>query len=393
MDTLFIGCVRRVVLLCHQFLQCLIKWCHLTYWAPVVRKHPPDVMKPGRWGKHRYLEVHKLQIHYIESGSNSKPLMLFLHGIPDFWYTWRHQIKEFSEDYWTVAIDLPGCGQSDEPHYDLTYKLNNLASLVCGLIDGLGKKDCILVGHGSGALVGWHLLNQYPQRVSKYIMMSLPSMGVLQELHQRGEIPLKVQAKALFRCLPRLPTLYARSGDFQLVDRMFTHSAKPADLEAYKYTFSQPGALERFQKAYRENFSDFLVEEYDFKERKPSQTPGLFLVGDEDRWISPEDCSSLLIEHYQPLEVRYVPRTGRFLQQEDPKTVNRLMRMFLNHNLDQPMIRLEGPPVTKIIQKEVCENCHGKPHATAEQHENCSRHCDGEAHRHLLSKARIPICS
>ncbi|KFB46802.1 AGAP011970-PA-like protein [Anopheles sinensis] len=285
------------------------------------RTHPPDTLNHPKWGKHRHVNVHKLNLHYVENGSSSKPLMLFLHDVPDFWYTWRHQLQEFSKDYWTVALDLPGFGRSEAPRNASTYRLSNLARTVCELIETLGKKDCILIANGCGALLGWHIVNQYPERVSKYVMMGLPSLGVLQELQERALVPLSELLKIGFLSVfHSLSIKLARVGDYQMFNNLVGPFSKPQDLEAYKYTFSQPNALARALTAFVQNWNDFFVEKFEFRVCKPATIPGLFLVGENNQSISLDKYSTLMIDKYKPLETRFVPRTGRFPHQEDPNT-------------------------------------------------------------------------
>ncbi|GLG96283.1 Epoxide hydrolase 4 [Gryllus bimaculatus] len=78
-----------------------------------------------------------IKLHYVENGDSSKPLMLFVHGFPELWYSWRHQIKEFSSDYWTIALDMRGYGESEKPdgvqNYKMKYLLDDIKELVTAL--------------------------------------------------------------------------------------------------------------------------------------------------------------------------------------------------------------------------------------------------------------------
>uniref|UniRef100_A0A4Y0BG41 AB hydrolase-1 domain-containing protein n=1 Tax=Anopheles funestus TaxID=62324 RepID=A0A4Y0BG41_ANOFN len=395
MDQLVIGCLRRAVFVCGVFLLRIFRWLNVSYWIPTPRPHPPDTLNHSKWGTHRYIKIHDIKLHYVEKGSNSKPLMLFLHGLPDFWYTWRYQMHEFSQDYWTVALDLPGFGRSEPPIYSVTYKINNLGRIVCSLISTLGKSDCILVANGAGAILGWQIINQYPERVSKYVMLGTPSEAILQQLFERGAIPLGTLLKSAFLLYAgRLPALLARAGDYAIFDELLGANSKPQDLEAYKYTFGQPSAVERAITAFRENFIDFFLEEYEFRVRKASNTPGLFLFGERDCSIDPEEYATLLMHIYQPLETRFVPRVGQFMHQDNPKTVNKYISEFLREQFTQPTHLISNTPEKQIVVKEVCNNCYGKAHSNTEaHHDGCATNCDGQEHKHLLHNLRIPICS
>uniref|UniRef100_A0A182JQY6 AB hydrolase-1 domain-containing protein n=1 Tax=Anopheles christyi TaxID=43041 RepID=A0A182JQY6_9DIPT len=329
MDQLVIGCVRRVALVCREFLRLVFQWLRVSYWVPKPRPHPPDTLNHSKWGTHRYITVHNIKLHYVEKGVSSKPLMLFLHGLPDFWYSWRYQQQEFARDYWTVALDLPGFGRSEPPPYSTTYKLSNLARLICSLVTALGKSECILVGNGAGAVLGWHIVNQYPDKVSRYIFLGMPSEAILQRLYQLGSIPLSTLLQsALLAYFGQLAALLGRSGDYAIFNKLLGPNAKPQDVEAYKYTFAQPAALESAVAAFRENFIDFFLEEYEFRERKAAHIPGLFVFREVDCFSqTPVEYIELLTHAYQPLETRFVPRVGPLMHQDNPAAVNKKIIM------------------------------------------------------------------
>uniref|UniRef100_A0A182W229 AB hydrolase-1 domain-containing protein n=1 Tax=Anopheles minimus TaxID=112268 RepID=A0A182W229_9DIPT len=395
MGQLVIGSLRRAVFVCVEILLRIFRWLMVTYWIPSPRLNPPDTLNHSKWGTHRYIEIHGIKLHYVEKGSNSKPLMMFLHGLPDFWYSWRYQMHEFSKDYWTVALDLPGFGRSEPPINRITYKISNLAYIVCSLITTLGKSDCILVGNGAGALLGWQLVNQYPEKVSKYIMLGTPSEAVLQELFRRDAIPLrKILKYAFLMYAGSAPTVLARAGDYAIFDELLGANAKPQDVEAYKYTFAQPAALEFALMAFRENFNDFLLEQYELRVGKPSNTPGLFLFGEQDCFIDPEEYVALLLSVYHPLETRFVPRVGQLMHQDNPKLVNKSISEFLRERVTEPKDLDNNTPEKQILVKEFCSNCYGKAHSKSEaHHEGCATDCDGQELKHLIHKLRVPIAS
>ncbi|XP_050080666.1 epoxide hydrolase 4-like [Anopheles maculipalpis] len=396
MDQLVIGCVRRVVLVCGKFLLRILRWLSISYWIPAPRPDPPDALNSSKWGTHRYIKIHDIKLHYVEKGSSSKPLMLFLHGLPDFWYSWRYQMHEFSQDYWTVALDLPGFGRSEPPIYSITYKVNNLARIVCSLINALGKSDCILIGNGAGAILGWHLVNQFPEKVSKYVMLGAPSEAVLQQLYDRGAIPLGTLLKAGFlSCRADILKYLARADDYSLFDDLLGANSKPQDLEAYKYTFAQRTALERALLAFRENFVDFFLEQYEFRVRKSSNTPGLFLFGEKFCSIDPEEYVPLLVHMYRPLETRFIPRVGHFMHQDNPKMVSKIISEFLREHTNRPKRSIVDAPARQILVKDVCDNCYGKEHSKpgVAHHDECANNCDGQEHRHIFTKVKVPISS
>jgi len=115
-------------------------------------------------------------MHYVEKGDPSKPLMLFLHGFPEFWYSWRFQLEYFSQNYWCVAPDLRGYNDTDKPTGVDSYHLDQLATDVQHLVKALDRESCILVGHDWGGLIGYRVADLYPEVVKTYIAVNGASL-------------------------------------------------------------------------------------------------------------------------------------------------------------------------------------------------------------------------
>ena len=101
--------------------------------------------------QHRYLKTNGIQLHYVTQGNG--PLLLFLHGFPEFWYSWRHQLREFAQNYCVVALDLRGYNLSDKPPEKSAYALSELVKDIEGTIRALGYDRCTLVGHDWGGAI------------------------------------------------------------------------------------------------------------------------------------------------------------------------------------------------------------------------------------------------
>ncbi|KAB5547587.1 hypothetical protein DKX38_010993 [Salix brachista] len=133
---------------------------------------------------HQRIKTNGIWLHVVEKGSG--PLVLLLHGFPEFWYSWRHQITFLaSRGYHVVAPDLRGCGDSDSPLSPSSYTVLHLAGDLVGLLDYFGEQQIMtdlalifekafVVGHDWGAVLGWHLSLFRPDRVKGLIAMSTP---------------------------------------------------------------------------------------------------------------------------------------------------------------------------------------------------------------------------
>ena len=111
-----------------------------------------------------------VKIHYVTLGQG-KPV-LFLHGFPDFWYSWRHQMAALSTDFRTAAMDLRGYNLSDQPQGIEHYRLPLILADVAAVVDGLGGK-VTLVGHDWGGAIAWRFAMEHPERVERLVILNL----------------------------------------------------------------------------------------------------------------------------------------------------------------------------------------------------------------------------
>jgi pimeloyl-ACP methyl ester carboxylesterase len=103
------------------------------------------------------------------------PLIVCVHGFPELWYSWRHQMQYFAgRGYSVAALDVRGYGKSSKPHEVAAYTLRNLASDVAAVIDQLGNGKAILLGHDWGAPIVWHTSLLYPDKVTAVAGLSVP---------------------------------------------------------------------------------------------------------------------------------------------------------------------------------------------------------------------------
>src|SRR5437660_6827727 len=113
----------------------------------------PGASVPGI--THRVVDARGLSMHIAEAGSG--PLVLLLHGFPESWYSWRHQLAALAEaGYHAVAPDQRGYGQTDRPESVEAYTTLHLVGDMVGLLDALGEEEAVIVGHDWGASVAWN---------------------------------------------------------------------------------------------------------------------------------------------------------------------------------------------------------------------------------------------
>ncbi|KAJ6639987.1 Epoxide hydrolase 4 [Pseudolycoriella hygida] len=257
--------------------------------------------------------------------------MLFIHGFPEFWYSWRYQIKEFSSDYWCVALDMRGYADSDKPKGVSPYEVEKLSDDIKSVIKGLGREKCILICHDWGAVIGWHFIGENMHMVEKYVMMGAPSAKAWRKIMMSSEFldQFKKSWYIFYFQMPRLPEFTISLNDFAVFKAIgsgkFSDTFTEEDLEAYKYTFSKPGALTGPVNYYRANLSPFKK----MKSSKPAAfAPGLYLLGEKDLYIS-KATGALLQDEFNNLDFEIVKDANHFLQQDAPQKTNALIRKFL----------------------------------------------------------------
>ena len=131
--------------------------------------------------KDGFADSNGVKIHYVTLGSG--PLVVMIHGFPDYWYTWRHQMDGLADRFQVVAIDQRGYNLSDKPAGVANYDMKLLVGDVIAVIKQLGKDKAIVVGHDWGGVVAWSLATNAPQFVDKLVILNLPHpRGLSREL-------------------------------------------------------------------------------------------------------------------------------------------------------------------------------------------------------------------
>lgn len=160
-----------------------------------------------------FLDVDGLRLHVMLAGPADGPLVVLLHGFPEFWYGWRKQIAPLAEaGFRVMAPDQRGYNTSDKPAGVSAYRLDALASDVVGLMDAVGRESAVIIGHDWGAAVGWWTALRYPRRIARLAVLNVPHPVVLLE-HLRRDFRqmLKSSYMAAFQ-IPALPEALMRIG-------------------------------------------------------------------------------------------------------------------------------------------------------------------------------------
>jgi pimeloyl-ACP methyl ester carboxylesterase len=279
----------------------------------------------GTW-QHEYIVSNGVKLHYVTQGEG--PLMLMLHGFPEFWYSWRHQIPEFANDYKVVALDLRGYNESDKPPQQSAYVMSEFVKDVEGVIRGLGYDRCTLVGHDWGGAIAWYFAYAHPEMLERLIVLNLPHPAKFAQGLRTPQQLLR-SSYAFFFQLPVLPELLIQWSDYQAVESSLKGMAidksifTPADIEAYKNAASRRGALTAMLNYYRNAFTSVGQGKWSVLE-----VPTLMIWGEEDKALGKE-LTYGTEEYVRNFQIRYIPNCSHWVQQERPALVNEYMREFL----------------------------------------------------------------
>ena len=148
----------------------------------------PTIAQADIWNdvEHGYAQNGDVKIHYATIGEG--PLVLMVHGFPDFWYSWRHQMEGLKDNYKVVAIDQRGYNRSDAPAGEENYNMQYLIGDIAAVIGHFGEDKATIVGHDWGGIVSWQFAFAKPEMVDKLVILNLPHPnGMARELASNAE--------------------------------------------------------------------------------------------------------------------------------------------------------------------------------------------------------------
>jgi epoxide hydrolase 4 len=285
--------------------------------------------------RHGYAQIGGVRLHYAERGRGGR-LVILLHGFPECWYSWRHQLMALGERYTVVAPDMRGYNLSDKPARVEDYKINVLVDDVLGLIRHFGQQQAAIVGHDWGAGVSWAVAQAHPEYVWKHVAMQVPPMAAW-----RANITLRQALRSwymLFFQLPRVPEWLMSARDYAFVERIFKKTvARPgtftdADISVYKKALSEPGALSAAVNYYRANaFSLFVKRRSEQTELSDGRirVPTLFIYGEKDHAIVPETVRDVRAYVDAPYREVRIKESAHWVQNEAVEEVNAALHSFL----------------------------------------------------------------
>ncbi len=285
---------------------------------------------------HGYAQLDGVRLHYAECGRGNDDLVLLLHGFPEFWYSWRHQLAALGRSYHVIAPDMRGYNLSDKPPGVENYSMDLLVNDVVGLINHFGAGKAAIVGHDWGAGVAWAAAHKHPERISKLAVMQVPPASAW-----RANLTFRQLLRSwymFFFQLPRVPEWAISRKNLSGIDRTFRERVvnKDAftdnDIELYKEALRQSGALTAAINYYRANVGRVMFRTHadgiPKKDRRIAM-PTLFIFGEQDFAIIPETVRGVGRYVSGPYSEVRIPESGHWVQNEAAEKVNNALLEFL----------------------------------------------------------------
>jgi epoxide hydrolase 4 len=275
-----------------------------------------------------YAKVGDQQLHYVEAGDG--PLVVLLHGFPEFSYGWRHQIRPLAAaGFHVVAPDMRGYNLSSKPDSVAAYDTGQLADDISGLIRERRAESAMLVGHDWGGTVAWVTAMQHPEVVERLAILNAAHPRKLtQGLHHPGQ--LRRSWYFFFFDLPELPESVVRADNW----RFFRHFLRDArsgaftdqDMERYVQAWSQPGAASGMINYYRNSVRQSPKRAE--AQLRPIQAPTLVIWGEDDRYLNPELAEPDHDDVPNLDHVERLPDASHWVHHDEPERVTRLLTDF-----------------------------------------------------------------
>jgi len=267
---------------------------------------------------HGYADSNGVKIHYASLGQG--PLMVMIHGFPDFWYTWRDQMEALSGNFQCVAIDQRGYNLSDKPKGVENYEMRLLVGDVAAVIKSLGKDKAIIVGHDWGGMVAWQFALNLPQMTDRLIILNLPHpRGLSRELAHNPDQQKNSQYARNFQQPEAASKLAAEGLAFWVKDP----AARAKYVEAFKRS-----DFEAMLNYYKANYPREPYKE-DTSPVVKTQMPVLMFHGLGDTALLSGALNNTWDWMGKDLTLVTIPGSSHFVQQDASDLVSRMMKAWL----------------------------------------------------------------
>ena len=270
------------------------------------------------FGTHGFVDSNGVKLHYVTAGKG--PLIVMVHGFPDFWYTWRNQMPALAKNFQVVAYDQRGYNKSDQPTGVDNYKTTKLVADLLAVVDHFKQEKAIIVGHDWGGMVAWSFAMSHPDRIDRLVILNLPHpKGLIRELANN---PRQRRASAYARVFQQ-PDAAAK-----LTPEMLTFWVKDAEARAkYVEAFGR-SSIEGMLNYYKANFprEPYEISDNEFPKINCSV---LMFHGLKDTALLPGGLNDTWNWVSKDLTLITIPDAGHFVQHDASALVTKKMVEWL----------------------------------------------------------------
>lgn len=279
-----------------------------------------------RPGESVAVETNGIRLHTRQAGPEDGPLVILLHGFPEFWDGWHRQIEPLAEaGYRVVVPDQRGYNRSDKPDGVDSYHIATLAADVVGLIDAAGRETAAVAGHDWGAAVAWWLALGHPDRIDSLTAVNVPHPTVMEDTLRSSWSQLRKSWYMFAFQLPVLPEAISTANNCRALQRGLTESSRPGtfsatDLQRYRKAWTQPGAVTAMINWYRAMGR--------YRPRPPQQqvsVPTLVMWGQQDEFLESAMAEESLDYCDDGRLVTFPPATHWVLHERPEETAEELL--------------------------------------------------------------------
>ena len=272
--------------------------------------------------EHKYADSDGVSIHYAKMGSG--PLMVFIHGFPDFWYSWRHQMAGLADQYTVAALDTRGYNLSEKPEGEANYDMTLLTADVAAVLRAERESSAVVVGHDWGGGIAWNFAAAYPQMTDRLIIMNLPHVkGLQRELASMGQQHSNSQYARNFQ----QPDSHENISPSGLA--MALSQGDEALREIYLAAFEN-SSTESMMNYYRRNYPREPYVGGPWAELPRIQAPVLQFHGLNDSALLAPALNNTWEELDQDWTLVTIPGVGHWPHHEKPDMVTNMMRAWLS---------------------------------------------------------------
>jgi epoxide hydrolase 4 len=268
--------------------------------------------------EHRYADNAGVKIHYARVGQG--PLVVMMHGFPDYWFSWRHQMQALSPSFRVCALDMRGYNLSDKPKGVESYKTRHLIADAAAVVAAEGESRAVVVGHDWGGNTAWALAMHRPELAEKLIVLNMPHPWTLARL--LAENPEQRKNSQYARNFQD-PEFYKKID----IERLIGWVSDPKAREKYREAMqrSDPQAMLHYYQA------NYPKEPYQAPQGEPAkvQVPTLLIHGLKDKALLSEGLAGVWNFVASDLTITTIPGADHFVQQDAAELVSRTILAWL----------------------------------------------------------------